>query len=120
MNMTKIVINSCYGGFGLSDEAIRMFLIRKNIQFEEKPTRWGDSSFNEPGKEEWSLYATIRDVKRSDPDLVYVVETLGEKANGSFAELAIEEFPVGTLYRVNEYDGLESIETRDGTEWSLA
>ena len=120
MNMTKIVINSCYGGFGLSDEAIRMFLNRKNIVFEEKPNGWGGNSFNEPGQEESSLFDTVQYMKRSDPDLVYVVETLGEKASGRFAKLEIEELPVGTLYRISEYDGLESLETRDETEWSVA
>lgn len=119
MSTTKIVINCCYGGFSLSDEAIRMFLNRKNIQFEEHEDRFG-VSFNEPGKEDWSLYETIHNVKRFDADLAYVVETLGERANGGYAKLTVEEIPTGTFYRINEYDGFESIETRDQIEWEVA
>lgn len=35
-------------------------------------------------------------------------------------DLAIEWLTVGTLYRITEYDGFESIETRDGTTWHTA
>jgi hypothetical protein len=40
------------------------------------------------------------------------VETLGEKANGSFAELKIVEVPDYIDWVINEYDGLESVEEK--------
>ena len=48
------------------------------------------------------------DVERHDPDLVRVVKTLGDLANGMCADLRIVK--VSGRYRINEYDGLESIE----------
>ena len=46
---------------------------------------------------------------RQDPDLVAVVEKLGEKANGSFADLKVVEIPDGVNWQIEEYDGLEWI-----------
>ena len=45
---------------------------------------------------------------RHDPDLVEVVETLGEKAWGEFAELRIAEID-SNLYRIDDYDGMECV-----------
>jgi hypothetical protein len=61
-----------------------------------------------------------RDIDRTDPVLVEVVEELGEKANGFAANLEVIDIPKGTLYRIDEYDGLESIETADEINWKVA
>ena len=99
-NTTKIVYNACYGGFGLSRKAINRYW---EIQGEPCPKNWYDSDMN-----------------RTDPILVQVVEELGKKASGFAADLVIEELPKGTLYRINECDGYESIETADSVDWSVA
>lgn len=39
---------------------------------------------------------------------------------GGADDLAIEWIPKGTLFRIDEYDGAESLETRDGTDWIMA
>jgi hypothetical protein len=49
-----------------------------------------------------------------------VVEELGSTANGYAAALAIRELPAGTKYRIEEYDGIESVVTIDEHEWSVA
>jgi len=54
-------------------------------------------------------------VDRHDPALVQVVEELGNKANGNYAELRIAE--VSGPYRIDEYDGSESVETPDSYDW---
>lgn len=95
--MVKIVYNACYGGFGLSDEALDLY---------EKLTG------NRP---EWH-----DDFVRHDPHLVAVVEQLGERANGSYSELVIAEVPAGTKYRIDEYDGLESVMTVEDYTWTVA
>lgn len=46
---------------------------------------------------------------RSDQALVSVVEELGGKANGAFAELAVVEIPDGTEYTIEQYDGVEHV-----------
>jgi len=93
--MAKIVYNTCYGGFSLSQKAVERY-------FELK---------------DWKL-------ERDDPILVQVVEELGKEANGNNCELAICELPAGTRYRiVNEYEGMEGMEivlTEDEAGWRIA
>jgi hypothetical protein len=101
--MTKVVYNTCYGGFGLSKEAIKRYW---EIRDEPKP-------------EHWAVWDE-RELNRSDPILVQVVEELGEAAGNGFARLAIRELEPGTKYRIDEYDGMESVMTIDDYEWSIA
>ena len=56
---------------------------------------------------------------RLDPTLVRVVEELGVSANVNTSCLRIEELPSGTLYRIDEYDGNETVETHDTVEWTV-
>ena len=138
--MTKIVYNACYGGFSLSREAIMRYAEIKGITLYTKmqygfahyylcpPEEYDRISAEEqakpvsPDRYERSnaLYLSDRDFERTDPVLVQVVEELGEKANGMCAELRIAEVPAGTLYRIDEYDGFESVETKDSYEWKVA
>jgi hypothetical protein len=46
---------------------------------------------------------------RTDAKLVECVETLGEKADGRFAELKVVEIPDDVEWEIDEYDGLETI-----------
>ena len=91
----KVVINICYGGFGLSKEGLKLYnkLSGKKIEY------CGD----------------IRE--RNDPHLVKVVEKLGKKADGTYSELKIVEIPDGTDFIVEEYDGNEWI-ARTHETWS--
>lgn len=101
----KVVINSCYGGFGLSNEAVLMYAELKGIQFEEVEDHgyyflyWIDREKNECFYE--------GDLDRSDPALVEVVETLGEDSFGSCARLKIVEVPDDVQWEIAEYDGAE-------------
>ena len=105
--MTKIVYNACFGGYGLSEAAVMRYAEIKgiNISLSEAIAAWS-----------FSVY----DIERTDPALVQVVEELGEAANGRSAALRIVEVPAGTLYRIDEYDGVESVMTQDDYEWSVA
>lgn len=98
--MTKIVYNACYGGFSLSEAAVARGRVISGI-----PT-WGD----------WSG----RNLSRTDPVLIQVIEELGKAADGRRANLVIVELPPGTEYRIEEYDGLESVETKDSYVWEIA
>lgn len=61
-----------------------------------------------------------RDIDRTDPILISVVETIGSKAaSGRFAKLYIEEIPDGTQYKIDEYDGMEDLITKDD-DWQIA
>jgi hypothetical protein len=138
--MIKIVYNACYGGFSLSHEAIMRYAEIKGIKLYTKK-EYGYSHYYLCPPEEYDrinaeeqakpvspdrfersngLYFSYRDFERNDPILVQVVEELGDKANGRCAKLRIAEVPAGTLYRIDEYDGFESVETKDSYEWNVA
>ena len=94
--MTKIVYNVCFGGFGISQAAWERYV-----------------ELGGKAESGW-------DIERTDPILVQVVEEMGKSASGSFADLRIADLPAGTKYRIDEYDGLESIETEEDIKWSVA
>lgn len=79
--MTKVVINTCYGGFSLSNWALQKL-----------------------GRE-YSF-----DIPRDDPELVAVVEEDAKKASGNCASLKVVEIPDGNFgWYLSDYDGCESI-----------
>ena len=98
--MTKIVYNTCFGGFGLSQKAKDRYW---ELKGESMPESW------------WEI-----DLDRADPALVQVVEELGGEANGAYADLKIHELESGTKYIIDEYDGLETVMTIDDFEWKIA
>jgi hypothetical protein len=110
--MTKIVYNGCYGGFSLSNTALRRYseLSGYGIKQEGEYVNLVDKN---------DEYVYISDM-RDDPILVQVVEELGEAANGDCAELYIVEIPAGTRYRIDEYDGNERVMTIEDYDWKIA
>ena len=82
----KVVINSCYGGFSLSEKALARYneLANKNVQY-------------------------YFDIERNDPFLVQVVEELGAEANDIYSLLKIINIPDDIAWYIHEYDGLESV-----------
>lgn len=103
--MTKIVINKCYGGFSLSQEALDLYAKAKGLDT-------GDWN-------KWGYYDNIseREIARHDPVLIDIVEQLGKKANGKYADLYIVEIPDDVKYVIEEYDGQEWIAEEHRT-WS--
>ena len=112
----KVVINADYGGFGLSDEAIREYAKRKGITLvEEKNERWGDITFYKDSVAE-DNYFSERELERNDSVLVEVVEALtSEKASGRFACLKVVEIPEDVDWYVEEYDGIEWVAEKHRT-----
>lgn len=111
-NLRKIVINKCFGGFGLSDEAFELFLTRKGIKFYKEPSFLTSKFSQDIPEKEWKKNLSFYDeslVKRDDPILVEIVEELGEKVNGFASDLKIIEIPEDISWYIHEYDGLESI-----------
>lgn len=140
----KIVINNCFGGFGLSHEAtLRYFEIKGITVYPEQGkdawkhwTYWTTKpedrleskesrEFQEMSIEDRQAYnkqwseQTIyeRDIERADPALVQVVEELGSKASGKHAELKVVDVPDNVLWHIAEYDGRESVAENHRT-WS--
>lgn len=74
-----------------------------------------DSAWSKISEEYGYLYG---DIERHDPVLVAVVERLGRAASGRCADLKIAEIESNT-YRIDEYDGNESVETPSDIEWTV-
>lgn len=90
----KVVYNACYGGFSIS---------RKAQEYLGLPV---------------DEYGCNCPLDRHDPKLVEMVEKLGDEAGGMCADLQIATIS-GNKYRIDEYDGNESvIEPNDG-EWTV-
>ena len=88
----KVVINSSYGAFGLSEEAHILYAKLKGYkiikeEFFGYPTLFKNEVTDENLIDDWSF-------DRSDPDLVQVVTTLAEKSgDGKYCILKVVEIP---------------------------
>lgn len=126
----KVVINVCYGGFGLSNKAMHRYAELKGIKklydvvcnFDKSPFKF---EYPPDAEKELIIYhiteplnddGTYNDgsfwdpeIERDDPDLIRVIEEFGVEANGSCAELRIVEIPDGTKFTIEEYDGKEHV-----------
>lgn len=115
--MPKVVVNSCFGGFGLSEKAIRRYSELKglnlvSIQDEDIMSirHWYIN-----GIEDNDHYFYCGDLERDDPILVQIVEELGKDADGDFASLRIVDVPDDVKWYIHDYDGKESV--REGRIW---
>lgn len=79
----KVVINKCFGGFGLSKEAYKFL----NIP--------------------WDGYGFEFMEDRSNPALVKCVEALGKDASDELSSLKVVEIPDGVEWEIDEYGGME-------------
>lgn len=113
----KVVINKCYGGFGLSDKAVEACIalgMTVGDEYSEGKdfTRLKESHF---GK--YCAERENRNEFRCDPRVVQVVEELGEEAYGDFANLEVVEIPFDGPegWYIDNYDGLEHIVEQHNT-----
>lgn len=131
----KVVINKCFGGFGLSDAAYEKLHewgipIKKyekgegadndgEVIFDRELTPADEDSFaalyhrfkpNSIGGRYWDTWLNG---SRSHPLLVRLVEEMGAGrrtgASGNYSALHIVEIPDGTEFTIEEYDGQEHI-----------
>jgi catechol 2,3-dioxygenase-like lactoylglutathione lyase family enzyme len=136
----KVVINKCYGGFGVSLEGCRWMAdhdhvtARQEVDNYEKRLRefehYKKHGVMPPGSED-SFRASLFDIsirynttpefhagydfERDDPLLVRCVEVLGPGANALYAELAVVELPDDVKYEIAGYDGREHIAEKHRT-----
>lgn len=82
------IYNSCYGGFGLSEEFIKIFNERHNEEY------------------------TDLDFKRDDPRVIELIQELGKKRSQSqYSKIKALSFPVKYkgFIKIHEYDGMERL-----------
>jgi hypothetical protein len=92
--MQEIVINSCHGGFGLSDKALTLYKKRINVI---DPKFW------------------VHDIQRNCPTLIALVKEIGKEADTSYSLLRIVEIPDDVEWQIEEYDGLEWVAEKHRT-----
>ena len=90
----KVVVNSCFGGFGITDAALDEYKSRKDIT---DPDFW------------------YYDIPRNCPVLVSIVEEQGVAINTSYSDLRIVEIPDDVDWYIEEYDGREHVAERHRT-----
>ena len=136
--MKKVVYNNCFGGFNLSPLAETQYRAKKGIaltwyqgvgeypystfervtdleavsklayRLSASTKDLGDKVKDIPG--DCYFYKSYHEVEeRADPDLIEVIEKLGDRANGFCASLAIAEIPDGADFEIDKHDGDESV-----------
>lgn len=103
--MKKIVINNCYGGFGLSAAAIYMYADLANITLVKQENHGLPHYYKNSVSDD--NYFHERDIPRDCVHLVQTVELLGALASNNFSELKVVEIPDDVSWQISEYDGHE-------------
>lgn len=131
----KIAINTCNGGFNLSEQAIIRYAELSGFSvYPEKVFWWHSNYYKIPVLEFHELrYKALEDqatqkllkdlvfyvslIPRNSPELIRVIEELGDAANGIPSKLKIVEIPDDVDWVIEENDGIEFIAERHRT-WS--
>lgn len=105
MSNRKVCYNRCFGGFGLSEAALT---ILRGIGVMSYKSYSDDELFDQ--------YS----IPRHHPDLIRVVEMLGTKdASAIYADLGIYDLGDSNRYRIDEYDGQETVIEPSGYDWII-
>ncbi len=115
----KVVINRCWGGFGLSQKALHALYHQKCDSIRRKTEEDARSEcpdiFDSLAKMSYGpliggyVYFGGGDMDRDDPALVRVIEDMGKAADGLFAELKIVVIPNDLSWSIDDYDGMETV-----------
>lgn len=112
-SMIKVAYNSSYGGFSVSEKALKLMrqLYPNDTRFGPgdwdntiKGEKYSDDTICNTGNESY-----LRDLPRHHPALIQAIEAIGPAANGECAKLKITEID-SNYYLIHEYDGKETIE----------
>jgi len=93
----EVLYNARYGGWGISDKAMKLYTLRRTKN---------------------STYYLRR---RNDPILIQIYKELGDEFDGKeYSKTSIEKIPkkYENYYFISEYDGLETVEI-DYTKYEL-
>lgn len=84
----KIVLNRKHGGFGLSSRAVQLYAEMRGVP-----------------PDSFSFYS----LPRTDPNLIAVVEQLGDAVNTKYSKLQVVHIPDGISYEIVEEAGFETL-----------
>jgi len=122
----RVVINTCFGGFGISDEAAEWLINERGwtlTYYTPKGNLFNpDADFvvNTEHISMMGLYSLARwrrheNELRCRPDLIDCIKTLGTKVNTRFSELKVVTIPNSIEWQIEEYDGIEHIAEKHRT-----
>ena len=98
----KIVINACFGGFGLSDECA----VALGAKIAMGGFGW---TYHDWGVDDKTFRCDSD--QRTNPKLIELMETKGSKwCSGTYAKLKVVEIPDDVDWEISDYDGAETIE----------
>lgn len=123
----KVAINKCYGGFGLSDEAL-IRLVELGVPclpdyYEGDPEKMPDIYVVKRKRPHVLMGKYTLDGKiweddiriRSHPLVIQVIEEMGGASWSSYAHIEIVEVPDGIEVEIMDYDGQEWIAEKHRT-----
>jgi len=126
----EVVINSCFGGFGLSEEAERKL---EKLLLEQPRDYVGTGSIEDPIRikdKDVSFDETLLDKRnilqdilytpvifyRANKHLVRIVKEMGEKASKRYSNLKVIDIPEDAINPyISDYDGMEHV--AEGRIW---
>lgn len=96
MGLKKVVINTCFGGYSLSEKVV--------------------FKFNEESGTKMSATEASYKIPRDNDLLIRIIEEVGvEDAGGLCADLKIIEIPDDVEFVISEYDGIETLHEKHRT-----
>jgi|APHM01.1.fsa_nt_gi hypothetical protein len=119
----RVVYNSCFGGFGLHEDAVKWVRDNKdrlreqydNTDVSELTNTTLSGEFYDDGsgpKEDWITSVKPIDLSRNNELLADIVSGETEytgTVNGQHADLRVTELPDSVDYTIDEYDGNETV-----------
>ena len=102
----QVVLNDCYGGFGLSKDAVQLFIDKHGLDI--------DSDYGYVDNDDFGIKDDNMEAYRMDHRLISVVQDLGmDKASGSHAALRVVKVPDDVVdvhgWHISDYDGCENV-----------
>jgi hypothetical protein len=114
----KIIVNKCYGGFGLSERAIIRYSELAGIPlFKSQDSLTGATLFFTSPLKRPEDYFPLELIRRDDIYLVQAVEELGELADVEYSSLRVVEVPDTIEWEIEERDGMEWVIEGKLTRW---
>lgn len=99
----KVVINRCFGGFALSEAGRKELCLRKGWILNPNGVA---TTFD-------GEFVSLLALNRTDPDVVAVVEELGDEASATGSRLKVVDVPDDVEWFIHNYDGLESVHEKN-------
>lgn len=124
--MTRVVYNNCYGGFGIREAAVKWVRENRDRLVDEygedavediaSCTCQGEYYSDGSGPKQWE--SPITNIERDNELLADLVEReagFDGRVDGEYASLRVATVPDGIPWKIDVYDGNETVRERTRT-----